>query len=149
MSWRMAAVGTQRFDPDLRGEGAQVHNDLAFSLALRQRGWSLLYDPEVKVDHYPAPRFDSDQRGVTDLRALENSSFNYYLLLRRYLPAGWRQRAALAWAQCIGTAKSPGTLLGLLSRLSNDRNGMDRRQSTSQAWKAAKSQTQTPATPQK
>ncbi|RMF68041.1 MAG: glycosyltransferase, partial [Cyanobacteria bacterium J069] len=58
MSVRRAAIAHRRFDTRMRGTGAQVHFELAFSLALRRAGWTLVYDPAVLVDHYPAPRFD-------------------------------------------------------------------------------------------
>ncbi len=139
MSWRMAAVGEKRFDPDLRGEGAQVHCDFAFSLAVKGRGWKLLYDPAVKVDHYPAPRFDIDQRNAPSLRAIENASFNFYLLLLRYLRSGWKRWAAIVWARTVGTANAPGMFRGLLYRLKNDRYGMDLRAAAARAWDAARS----------
>jgi len=61
MNYRRAAIANLRFDQRLWGPGAQAHNDMAFSLAVR-RGWKLIYDPRVAVDHYPAQRFDEDQR---------------------------------------------------------------------------------------
>lgn len=47
---------------NLRGSGAQVHNEVAIGLRAKSNGWKLLYDPEIIVDHYPAERFDVDAR---------------------------------------------------------------------------------------
>ena len=53
-SLRRAAIGDLRLNTRLRGSGAQVQNDLDFSLRLRRRGWRLVYDPRVAVDHFPS-----------------------------------------------------------------------------------------------
>ena len=63
MSFRRQAIRGLRFDERMRGTGAQVNFELAFTLALRRIGWKLIYDPTVAVDHYIAQRFDEDQRG--------------------------------------------------------------------------------------
>lgn len=107
MSYRRAAIVDLRFDERLRGTGAQVHNDLAFSLAVNRAGWKLVYDPLVAVDHYPAPRFDEDQRGQFDRAALVNKVHNETLILLEHLPP-LRQIAFLIWAILIGTRGNRG-----------------------------------------
>ena len=62
MSFRHVHLGGRRFDVGLKGEGAQVCNDMAFCLALRKAGRRLVYDPAVAVDHFPGVRHDVDQR---------------------------------------------------------------------------------------
>ena len=110
MAYRARAVGDLRFDSVLRGAGAQVCNDLAFSLAVKGRGWRLLYDPQVAVDHYPAVRFDRDQRDVFDYRAVENAAFNMYWALARYMVPGIRRTLALKWEYWVGSVGRPGLL---------------------------------------
>jgi cellulose synthase/poly-beta-1,6-N-acetylglucosamine synthase-like glycosyltransferase len=109
MSYRRAAIGTLRFDTRLRGSGAQVHNDLGFSLAVRRSGWKLIYDPQVAVDHYPAERFDEDARRVASDSAYRNAAFNQALILCEALG---RSRAwlFLMWAMTVGTRSAPGLL---------------------------------------
>lgn len=109
MSYRRSAIAGLRFDTRLRGSGAQVHNDLAFSLAVRRRGWKLIYDPKVAVDHYPAKRFDEDQRRAVSDLAYRNAAFNQALILCEALG---RMRASLflVWATAIGTRSAPGLL---------------------------------------
>lgn len=107
MSYRREAIRNIRFDQQLKGSGAQVHNDMAFSLAVKKAGWRLIYDPLVAVDHYPAPRQDTDQRNAFNPLAQFNSAFNETLILRRYL-GGFKGMVFLVWALCIGTSSAPG-----------------------------------------
>jgi cellulose synthase/poly-beta-1,6-N-acetylglucosamine synthase-like glycosyltransferase len=138
MSFRAAAIGGLRFDKDLRGEGAQVCLDMAFSLAVQKRKWRLLFDPEVIVDHFPAPRFDPDQRTAPSLQAIENSSYNLFLTLRRHMKPGWRRRMALCWAYWIGIERAPGFIRGLVSSLRGDKAGIAMRAAARRAWNAAR-----------
>jgi cellulose synthase/poly-beta-1,6-N-acetylglucosamine synthase-like glycosyltransferase len=109
MAWRRTAISGLRFDDRLRGTGAQAHFEIAFSLAVRRAGWTLIYDPLVAVDHYPAQRFDEDQRQQFNAIALENAVHNETLALLEHLSI--QQRAAfLLWAVGVGTRASPGLL---------------------------------------
>jgi GT2 family glycosyltransferase len=117
MAWRRDAIEELRFDTRLLGSGAQVHNDLAFSLAVRRRGWKLLYDPAVRVDHYPAVRGDDDQRFVLNEAAYFNASFNLRFTLCEHLsPAG--RLAFMAYSLAIGNRADPGVLRATLLALS-------------------------------
>jgi cellulose synthase/poly-beta-1,6-N-acetylglucosamine synthase-like glycosyltransferase len=109
MSYRRAALGRLRFDTRLRGSGAQVHNDLAFSLAVRRNGWKLIYDPEVAIDHYPAARFDEDGRLAVSDTAYRNAAFNQALIICEAFGAA-RAWVFLLWATAIGTRGAPGLL---------------------------------------
>lgn len=109
MSYRRKAIAALRFDTRLRGSGAQVHNDLGFSLAVRRSGWKLIYDPAVAVDHYPAPRFDEDSRRVVSDVAYRNAAFNQALILCEALGRA-RAWMFLVWATAIGTRSAPGLL---------------------------------------
>jgi cellulose synthase/poly-beta-1,6-N-acetylglucosamine synthase-like glycosyltransferase len=107
MSYRRQAVEELRFDDRLKGNGAQVHNDLAFSLAVKRRGWKLIYDPAIAVNHYPAQRFDDDQRGNFNPTAIINQSHNEVLVLLDHL-SPWRRLVFLIWSNLIGTRTNPG-----------------------------------------
>jgi cellulose synthase/poly-beta-1,6-N-acetylglucosamine synthase-like glycosyltransferase len=131
MSYRMAAVRDLRFDNELRGVGAQVGNDMAFSLAVAAREWRLIYDPAVQVDHYPAQRFDQDIRGVLNLDAVENVSFNRWWTLNHHLRPGSRRAMALLWEALIGAGGHPGWLRGWIATLRRDSRQM-------QTWSAAR-----------
>jgi glycosyltransferase involved in cell wall biosynthesis len=112
MSYRRAAIDRLRFDPYLRGTGAQVHNDMAFGLALRRSGGKLIYDPLVAVEHYPAQRFDEDERKTFNKIAFLNLAHNETLTLLRHLPPVYRV-VFLIWAILVGTKKTPGFVQGL------------------------------------
>jgi cellulose synthase/poly-beta-1,6-N-acetylglucosamine synthase-like glycosyltransferase len=136
MSVRRAAIQSVRFDKRLRGTGAQVHNELAFSLAVKRAGWKLIYDPAVAVDHYLAPRFGEEQRDryewtnaaysetlsllehVTPMRRLveqrdryewTNAAYNETLSLLEHVTP-MRRLVFIIWAVLVGTRASPGLL---------------------------------------
>ena len=109
MSFRRSAIDQMHFDPRMRGTGAQVHFELAFSLALKRAGWKLIYDPKVAVNHYPAQRFDEDQRNKFNDIALINAVHNETLVLLENLPST-RRTAFVFWATFVGTRDAPGFL---------------------------------------
>ena len=107
MSYRRTAIASLRFDERLRGTGAQAHNDLGFSLSVRRAGWKLIYDPKVGIDHYPAQRFDEDQRYKFNEVALINMVHNETLILLDYLSPVQRI-VFLLWAVFVGTRSTYG-----------------------------------------
>ena len=111
-AFRMRAIEPVGFNSHLRGTGAQVHNDMAASLAVRRAGWRLVYDPEVAVDHYPAARFDRDARGKFDAQATADRAYNFRVALAEISPLP-RRLAAMAWHYAVGTRDEPGVLNGL------------------------------------
>jgi len=119
MSYRRRALCGIVFDEHLRGRGAQVSNDMAFSLAVRRNGWRLVYDPAVAVDHYPAARSDLDQRGALQPEAAETAAFNQYWTLLNSMAPGPRKTMACRWQQLVGSHAYPGLLhlaLGIAQR---------------------------------
>lgn len=114
MAWRRSAVTGLRFDTRLRGAGAQVHCEFAFSLAVRRAGWRLLYDPKLCVDHFLAPRADADQRGVFHAESYYNSSYNFYFVLDEHLRAtgapAARRALVGAYQVLVGARDNPGLL---------------------------------------
>jgi len=61
----------------------------------------------VAVDHYPAQRFDEDQRSSASLLATRNAAFNETIILLEYLPP-LRKFAYVTWAFAIGASDLPG-----------------------------------------
>jgi GT2 family glycosyltransferase len=127
LSMRRHAVPESALDARLRGDGAQVHWELALCLALRGAGWTLVYDPAVGVDHFPARRFGVDQRERRPLRALADEVHNQTYALLRWLPP-WQKPLALASGLLVGTRRAPGLLM-FLERLPReaDRRALGRR----------------------
>jgi cellulose synthase/poly-beta-1,6-N-acetylglucosamine synthase-like glycosyltransferase len=107
MSFRQEAIGQLRFDQRMRGTGAQVHFEMAFTLTLKRAGWKIIYDPNVAVDHYPAQRFDEDQRNNFNEVAFINLVHNETLVLLEYLPFS-RRIVFLLWSIFVGTCDSLG-----------------------------------------
>lgn len=107
MAYRREAIGSLTFDERLQGTGAQVHFELAFSLKLRLKGWKLIYDPKIVVDHYPAQRFDEDGRDRFNPVAQCNTVHNETLALLDYLSITQRL-VFICWAVLIGTSASMG-----------------------------------------
>ena len=138
MAFRAAALKGLRLDTDLRGSGAQTCNDMALGLGVQKAGWRLLFDPAVAVDHFPAQRFDADQRGAPSPEAIENHCFNVYLTLRRHMRRGVRRRMALLWAWWVGTRSTPGFVRGWVARLKGNRAALETRAAAARAWVAAK-----------
>jgi hypothetical protein len=91
----------------MRGTGAQVHFEIAFSLTVKRAGWKLIYDPLVAVDHYPAQRFDEDQRNQLNDLAMMNAVHNETLALLEYL-SPLQRIVFLLWIFFVGTHSAPG-----------------------------------------
>jgi glycosyltransferase involved in cell wall biosynthesis len=109
MSFRRIAIADLRFDQTMRGTGAQVHFEVVFSLTLRKKGWKLIYDPQIAVDHYPAQRFDEDQRNSFNAQASVNAVHNETVALLIYL-SPLRRLVFAIWAIAIGTSEAFGLL---------------------------------------
>jgi glycosyltransferase involved in cell wall biosynthesis len=98
--------GLLRFPAGLRGDGAQVFNELAICLAVSDQKQKVVYDPRAQVDHYPGERFDEDRRTRPTLRAAANAAFNESFILFSLRPRNRHVR--LAYMVLIGTHGSPG-----------------------------------------
>jgi glycosyltransferase involved in cell wall biosynthesis len=107
MSYRRSAIRDLYFNEQLKGAGAQVDNEVDFCLKVKQRGWKLLYDPQVAVDHFLGQRFDKDQRRLFNDRALSDSAYNETIILLQNLPP-LRRTIFLFWAVLIGTRQRFG-----------------------------------------
>jgi glycosyltransferase involved in cell wall biosynthesis len=107
MAFRREAIGTLRFDKRLRGSGAQVHCEMAFCLDIVRRGWALVYDPDLLVEHYPAVRSDEDQRYRFNSTAFYNASYNLRLIMCENLSSIGRW-AFVAYVTLIGNRADPG-----------------------------------------
>jgi GT2 family glycosyltransferase len=116
MIFRTEAIETLRFDPRLRGSGAQPAEDVAFSIRVKADGWKLMYDPAVLVNHYPGSR--TEQRlyvGVHrdfDKRSFSDFAFNEAIAVWPALSNA--QRAVfVVWSVLIGTGTCPGFMQAL------------------------------------
>lgn len=118
LSVRTELLREIRFDERLRGVGTEHHWELGLCLALRRRGWRVVYDPAIAVDHRPQPRVDDSR--TFDARELRDSRHNETVAVLEYLPV-WGRPLHLAWAGTLGTRAAPG--LALLVRSLPARDG--------------------------
>lgn len=109
MAYRRRLLEEIGFDRRLLGDGAQVHFELALGLNANRRGWRLVFDPAVAVDHYPDDRVGEDQRLTPSPRAITDAIHNETLAILEHL-APWQRLVFGAWAVGIGTRSTPGVL---------------------------------------
>ena len=111
MSYRMLAVGKTVFDERLRGGGSQANEDLAFSLAVRRKGWKTAFDPQAIVEHFPGDVGASRPYGgvsrVTDATALRDLAYNEVIAVWDTLTIP-RRFAFVLWSVLVGTGICPG-----------------------------------------
>lgn len=102
MAFRRAALA---LPTDLRGEGAQLHSEIAICGWASSRGWRLILDPEAIVDHTPAwrPAGDSRRRRHHDTR---DAAFNFVFGVMCTRPGIARRRAV--YGVLIGDWLTPG-----------------------------------------
>ncbi|RXZ81477.1 glycosyltransferase [Paenibacillaceae bacterium] len=125
MSYRRVAIEGLAFNNELKGDGAQVCNDMAFSLAVKARGWKLIYDPDVAVDHYPAIRHDDDRRNEFNKRALYNMVHNETFSLRSYCKPV-HLALHICWTLAVGSSAAPGLLHWLRLLIRKDIHATDK-----------------------
>ncbi|WP_396653691.1 glycosyltransferase [Microbacterium sp. PRF11] len=61
-SFRRELFLAHHYQDRVAGGGAQARNEFIASLAIKEQKFALLLDPEMIVDHYPAPRSSDDAR---------------------------------------------------------------------------------------
>lgn len=101
------------FPKGLRGAGAQVHNEVSVCLWVRLQGCRVIYDPSVVVDHFPAPRHDSDTRDGAAPEATANAAFNLTASVLALAPRLAARR--MVYGVLVGDAGVPGLGRGAIS----------------------------------
>lgn len=119
MAIRRCATPRPPFDTALRGRGAQVHWEIDVCLALQLSGWSLVYDPQILVDHYPAQRHDSDQRVGFHADAEFDRVHNETMVLMRHLPSV-RRAVYRCYMALVGTRENVGLVQAVRLFLKGD-----------------------------
>jgi hypothetical protein len=111
-AYRRAALGMPQ---GLRGTGAQAHYEIAVGRFARSRGFTLLYDPKLTVQHRPAPRLGGDGRADPSATAVSDTAYNLVLSI-----GGTRGLARCAYALAVGDRGCPGVARGLLALARRD-----------------------------
>ena len=112
MAFRAEALALPRA---LRGRGAQVHWELAASMWAASRGWRLVYDPAILVDHTVGPRFDDDRRVRPRPAAIAAVGYNLVLVLGTFDRALARRR--VLFGLVVGDSETPGAVRALVALL--------------------------------
>ena len=114
MAYRLEAIRDIRFDRRLRGSGAQPAEDVTFSMAVRNAGWTLLYDPAAAVEHYTGERTEARHySGITkefDAAGMVVFGHNEAVCLLSGQRSLWKRAAFLGYSAFVGTKVSPGLL---------------------------------------
>lgn len=112
--------GLLRLPTGLRGQGAEVFNDLAVSLAVVNAGFRVLYDPDIVVDHHQAPRWDEDGRGTDrSRRARADAAFNQSYILFSLRPD--RRLLRVAYVALWGDRDNGGIVRCVWARVRGQR----------------------------
>ncbi len=110
MSFRRALLPP--FDRRIRGPHL---NDTDISLGVRRQGYRLVFDPQAKVDHYPATRPDTPGgRDLLDPKLAYLDAHDRVYVLLKHLP-WYRKPVAAAYQLLIGTKVQPGLLTALVT----------------------------------
>lgn len=112
MAWRRSALA---FPVGLAGRGAQPHNEIALAAWARGRGFRLLYDPRIVVDHYPGERFDDDGRNHRTAGAISDEAYNLSMATMAWSHTS-RLRVTLRGV-LVGEASTPGLARWVAGRL--------------------------------
>ena len=115
--FRADALRAAGFDARLRGDGAQVHWELATCLPMRRAGWRLRYDPAIAVEHHVATRVGADQvhRGAFAAAPYADAVHNEALAVGEHL-RGLARVAFMLWSGVAGTTSAPGLLAAIRLR---------------------------------
>ena len=125
MSYRAEAVADVRFNERLRGSGAQPSEDYCFSVAVKNRGWKLAYDPAALIHHFASQRVETRHyvgvQRLTEYDAFRNYSYNQAICTWTAL-GRWQSVAFLAWSTLVGTGTFPGLVqaIRLMPRIGVD-----------------------------
>ena len=106
---RTAALPKGGFDANLRGQGAEHHEDWTLTLAIKHGGWRVVFDPAVAVDHFQGPRFGATVRGRTAGQERLDKLHNRTYAAVRHLPL-WQAAAHIVYVLLVGTQHGPGVL---------------------------------------
>jgi GT2 family glycosyltransferase len=96
----------------LKGNGAQVGNDLVLSLNSRLLGMETLFDPDFYVFHHVEPRKDSSPRNNLSIQERKDLIFNIVLIKLTFARSGMRF-LVLLYQVIVGDREVPGFVRSL------------------------------------
>jgi hypothetical protein len=102
-----------------RGRGAQPHSEVAICMEAARRGWRVVYDPAITVDHFPGDRIDGDDRDLRGPESVFDEAFNYQASLAGIRP--WLGTRALTYGVLVGTTRNPGVARWIVAMARRER----------------------------
>ena len=96
-----------RFDERLRGDAYQ--NEVGICLAVKAAGRKLMYDPEIRVNHFMGARQYGTERAGLSAERLSNNSHNHLLVRMEHMPV-WQRLIYLAYTFTVGDQETPGLI---------------------------------------
>ena len=93
---------------EYRGRGAQPNWEVAVCLWAGARGWRIVYDPAIIVDHFPGERQDGDRRGARDSDVVRAVAYNLVGAILVSRPEMFWRRAL--FGLLVGQSDVPGLL---------------------------------------
>ena len=118
MAFRADYLRGFRLDENLKWQGA-AHDEIDFCLFVKKQGGKIIFDPNLKVNHYLAPRLWGTPREELTKNIYEHSHNYTYLILKYF---SWPKKMAfLAYFFLIGQRSSWGLLTMLIDPLLRER----------------------------
>ncbi|HST54665.1 MAG TPA: glycosyltransferase [Solirubrobacteraceae bacterium] len=117
LSMRGELIRELRIDTRLRGVGTEHHWELALCLGALRKGYRVVYDPAIAVEHFPQPRVEG-RRSLDAPLHVRNATHNETLAVLEHLPVQ-RRIVYLLWTVGIGTSTAPGLAQAARSLLSS------------------------------
>ena len=114
MAFRANYLRGFRLDENLKWQGA-AHDEIDFCLFVKKQGGKIIFDPNLKVNHYLAPRLWGAPREELTKNIYEHSHNYTYLILKYF---SWpRKMAFLTYFFLVGQRSSWGLLTMLIDPL--------------------------------
>ena len=114
MAFRADYLNGFRLDENLKWQGA-AHDEMDFCLFVKKKGGKIIFDPNLKVTHYPAPRLWGAQREELTKNIYEHSHNYTYLILKYF---SWPRKVVfLVYFFLVGQRSSWGLLTILVDPL--------------------------------
>ncbi|HEX3694623.1 MAG TPA: glycosyltransferase [Polyangia bacterium] len=113
MSFRREVVGRLEFDLELNRNVAQGY-EVDLGLQVKRMGWKVIFDPQLGIRHYSAPRQTVGMRPAADGDAVHWYSYNHARVALRRLPL-FHSALAFSYLLTIGERRAPGLVPMLLA----------------------------------
>ena len=111
MAFRANYLEGFRLDENLMWQGA-AHDEMDFCLFVKKKGGKIIFDPNLRVNHYVAPRYCGAERNDLIKSIYENSHNYTYLIFKHF---SWpRKLAFFIYFFLVGQRSSWGLLAMLI-----------------------------------